>query len=133
MPHLKLASQSLYETLSVYVGFVLVRHLLILVVAGIRERLYLDRRPIHGFTRLHFDDGSLDALLQEHKASAVPLGLCCWHEGVFHPEGISRTVGAHDILDVHADGVVDVRGQAAGVLLGKFENDACEDEQNSWV
>lgn len=116
-----------------YVGFVLVRHLLILVVAGIRERLHLNRWPIHGFTRLHFDDGSLDALLQEHKASAVALGLCCRDVGIFHPEGISRTVGAHDILDVHADGVVDVRRQAAGGLLGKFQNDACEDEQNSCV
>lgn len=116
-----------------YLGFVLVRHLLILVVAGIRERLHLDRGPIHSFTRLHFDDGSLDALLQENKASAVPLGFCCRDESIFHPEGISRTVGAHDILDVHADGVVDVRGQAAGGLLGKFENDTCEDEQNSCV
>ncbi len=108
------------------------RHSLILVVAGIRERLHLDRRPI-SFARLHLDDGFLDALLQVHKASAVPLGLCWWYEGIFHPEGIPCAVGAHDILDVHSDGVVDVRGQAADGLLRKFENNACEDEQSSCV
>lgn len=119
--------------LSVYARFVLVRHSLILVVAGIRECLHLDRGPIYGFTRLHFDDGSVDALLQVHKASAVPLGLRRRHEGVFHPEGIPRAVGAHDVLDVHSNGVVDVRGKAVGGLLGKFENNACEEEQSSCV
>ncbi len=133
MPPLAWPSQSLYETLSVHVGFGLMRHSLILVVAGIREPLHLDRGPIYGFTRLHFDDGSLDALLQVHEASVVPLRLRCWNEGIFHPEGIPCAVGAHDILDVHSDGVVDVRGQAAGGLLRKFENNACEDEKSSCV
>lgn len=133
IPHLVWPSQSSYETLSVYVGSVLFKHSLVLVVAGIRERLHLDGGPIYGFTRLHFNDGSINALLQIHEASVVPLGLRWWHEGIFHPEGIPYTVCAHDILDVHSDGVVDVRGQAAGGLLRKFENNACEDEQSSCV
>lgn len=89
-----------------------VRHSLILVVTGIREGLDLYGGPVHVFTRLHFNDGSLDALLQVHKASTVALSVNGRHEGILHPEGIARAVRPHGVLDVHADGVVDFRGKA---------------------
>lgn len=90
----------------------LARNLLILVVTGIREGLDLDGGPINGFTRLHFNDGSLNALLQVYKASTVPLSVHGRDEGILDPEWIPGTVCPHGVLDVHADGVVNLRGQA---------------------
>lgn len=81
--------------------------LLITEVAGVGERLQLHSRLRDLTASLGLDDGAVNVLLQVDEASVVAHR----HPGVdvrlLGEERCPHSVGTHDVVHVHADGVAD--------------------------
>lgn len=76
-------------------------------VARIGEGLQLDGRLRDSLSSLGLDDGPIDALLQVDEAPVVAHGHTARDVVVLHEIGVPDSVGTHDVVHVHADGVAD--------------------------
>ena len=104
---------------------------LVFIEAGVGEGLDLHGRFMHLLPSLHGYDCPLNALLQVGEATDVALRLQRRDVRGLHPEGVSGAVGAHGVVDVHADGVVHFRRQAGrgrggGIVFAQLEDDTWE-------
>lgn len=112
-------------------------------VAGIGEGLQLDGRVGDFLSGLRLNDGPVDALLQVDEAPVVAQRLPGRDVRVLHKIGVPDSVGAHDVVHVHADGVADSGRQGGrgggrpGLALpgrvlafGNLEDDTWEADRN---
>lgn len=88
--------------------------LLVTEVAGVREGLQLHSRLRDLTASLGLNDGPVNVLLQVDEASVVAHR----HPGVdvrlLGEERLPHSVGTHDVVHVHADGVADPGRQGGG-------------------
>lgn len=89
-------------------------NLLIAEVAGVGEGLQLHSRLRHLTASLGLDDGAVNVLLQVDEASAVAHRHPRVDVRLLGEERLPHSVGAHDVVHVHADGVADSGRQGGG-------------------
>lgn len=93
-------------------------HLLISEVAGIREGLQLDGRLRDSMPGLSLDDGTINVLLKIDEASVVAHRHTGRDMRILGEIRIPDSVGTHDVVHVHADGVADF-GRQGGRVGGR--------------
>lgn len=109
-------------------------------VAWIGEGLQLDGWLWDSLSSLGLNDSPIDVLLQVDKAPVVAHRLPGWDVCVLHKIGVPDSVGAHDVVHVHADSVADFgrqggcRGGRPGLalpgwvlVLGELKDDTLKD------
>lgn len=91
--------------------------LLIPEVTGIGEGLQLDGRLRHSMPGLGLDDGTINVLLQIDEAPVVAHRHPGRDMRILDEIRIPDSVGTHDVVHVHADGVADF-GRQGGCVGG---------------
>lgn len=88
--------------------------LLITEVAGVGEGLQLHSRLSDLMASLGLNDGTVNVLLQVDEASIVPHRQPRVDVRLLGEERLPHSVGTHDVVHVHADGVADPGWQRGG-------------------
>lgn len=92
--------------------------LLITEVAGVGEGLDLHSRLRDLMASLGLNDGTVNVLLQVDEASVVPHRDPGVDVRLLGEERVPHSVGTHDVVHVHADGVADP-GRQRGACGGR--------------